>query len=58
MPVCETFSESEGKFTFERLVGGKYVIKIRYQVYKEKKKMLREITLAKIEDLIIKLEST
>lgn len=58
VPVGETFSDSEGKFTFKKLVGGKYVIKVSAHGYKEKEKTLGEITLAKIEDLIIKLKST
>ena len=58
VPVGETFSDSEGKFTFKRLVGGKYVIKVSAQGYKEKEKTLEEITSAKIEDLIFKLKST
>ena len=58
VPVDETFSDSEGKFTFKRLVGGKYVIKVSAQGYNGKAKTLEEITSARIEDLIIKLKST
>lgn len=58
VPVGKTFSDSEGKFTFKRLSEGEYTIKVSAQGYIEIEKELGELTLAKIEDLIIRLEST
>lgn len=57
-PVGETFSDSEGRFTFKRIVKGEYIINVSAQGYKEEEKTLEGITLVTTEDLIIKLEST
>ena len=58
VPVGETSSDSEGKFTFGRLGEGEYTIKISAQGYIGIEKELGELTLAKTKDLIIILEST
>ncbi len=58
VPVEKAFSDSEGKFTFKRLSEGEYTIKVSAQGYIEVENELGEITLAKIGDLIIRLEPT
>ena len=58
VPVEKTFSDSEGKFTFKRLSEVEYAIKVSAQGYIGIEKWLGELTLVKIEDLIIRLKST
>ncbi|RZN41680.1 MAG: DUF4255 domain-containing protein [Methanosarcinales archaeon] len=57
-PVGKTFSDSEGKFTSERLSEGEYTIKVSAPGYIGIEKELGDITLVKTEDLIIRLKST
>lgn len=56
--VAETTSNSEGRYMFKKLGIGKgtYALKVEAQGYKYKEKTIDEITSAKIEDFIIKLE--